>query len=231
MRALALRPADLREFDGQARVKDLRISEALGFERPRKIRELIQRNLHRLERHGLICSTVGQIKSDAANPRGAGRRPTEYWLNEHQAYRLCMWSDAPNADAVQEKMVEVFVAWRHGKLQPSAGGDRMAALLSLQATRLEALGRAADMCGVREHEHLATGLAHLPMSGVRRYPKFWSDVEIRERALTYHRQMTLREALERMQAEIGRSPSASALHRFWIKLDRQVGRQINGEAA
>lgn len=51
-------------------------------------------------------------------------------------------------------------------------------------------------------------------------PAFWSDLEVRGRAIKWHRQMTVREALERMQCEIGRAPSKSALARFWQRLDK-----------
>jgi len=53
-------------------------------------------------------------------------------------------------------------------------------------------------------------------------PAFWSDLEIRGRAIKWHRQMTVREALERMQGEIGRAPSKSALARFWQRLDSDI---------
>ena len=68
MGALALCSADLREFDGEPCVHDLRLSEALGFERPRKIRELIRRNESELTRYGLIRPTVGRIKPSGTNP-------------------------------------------------------------------------------------------------------------------------------------------------------------------
>ena len=114
MGAVALRTADLREFDGEPRLLDLRLAEVLGFEQQRDIRKLIKRNIARLERHGAIFSTMARFPGQRRGPAA-----TQYHLNEKQAYRLCMWSEAPNADAVQEQMVEVFFAYRHGRLVES----------------------------------------------------------------------------------------------------------------
>jgi hypothetical protein len=227
MGALALRPADLREFGGQPRVQDLRLAEVLGFERPRDIRKLIQRHFSRLEAHGEICATVAQIKPDQANPRGAGRRATEYHLNERQAYRICMWSDAPNADAVQEQMVEVFFAWRHGKLAPiEVARDPLSDVVA----RLELLERAAALHPVRDDARFAMALAHMPVKKSHHYPAFWSDLPLREMAIRTHRQMTGKQAIALMQSELGRAPSKSSLARFWLWLDGQTGRAVGRKA-
>ncbi len=46
---------DLLVLDEGPRIFDLKLAEALGFERPRKIRDLIERNLEELSRYGAIC--------------------------------------------------------------------------------------------------------------------------------------------------------------------------------
>lgn len=83
---------------------------------------------------------------------------------------------------------------------------------------------------VRAQEGFALALAHLPLKKRHRYPAFWSDLEVRNRAVAWHRQMSVREAIERLQEEVGRAPSKSAMHRFWLWLDEQAGRGI-GRAA
>ena len=107
----ALSQEDLLDFEGEIRIQDLRLGQALGFANPIDIRKLIRRNRSSLERHGEVFATVAKTPG-----RSGGRPVTIFYLNERQAYRLCMVSDAPNAELVQDQMVEVFVAWRHGKL-------------------------------------------------------------------------------------------------------------------
>ena len=103
-------PEDLQTLDAEPRVHDLRLAEALGFERPRTIRQLIERNLAELETHGEVCCTAQQTSSK-------GGRPTqEYWLNEAQALLICMFSRTQNAAEVRRALVEVFMAWRHSQL-------------------------------------------------------------------------------------------------------------------
>lgn len=66
--------------------------------------------------------------------------------------------------------------------------------------------------------------APLPVNAsmkMRRYPNFWSDIEVREMAILLHRQTQIdeaREAISRAYGE-GRTPSRSSLHRFWANLD------------
>ena len=62
----------------EPRIQDLRLTEALSFECPRKIREIIDRYLNQLRHLGkVVCPTVGQ------NTRG--RLGREYWPNEKNA--------------------------------------------------------------------------------------------------------------------------------------------------
>jgi hypothetical protein len=102
---------DLCQVGDEARVLDVRLAEALEFERPRVIRELIKRNLAELERYArLPCHT-------ATSHDGPGARPVEeYWLNEAQAILICMRSDAPRAAEVRAEIIAVFQAWRRGEL-------------------------------------------------------------------------------------------------------------------
>lgn len=114
----ALSIADIHSFNDEPRVLDLRLAEALGFERARDVRKLIERNMEELESHGLICAMVAQIKPDENNPRGAGKPGTEYHLNETQALLVCMFSRTVKAAEVRRLLIEVFMAWRKGELAP-----------------------------------------------------------------------------------------------------------------
>jgi hypothetical protein len=88
--------------DGVGRWPDLQIAEWLGFERPRKIRSLVKRNMALLERHG-VCSTVVQTSGSQ------GGRPSHgYLLNFEQAMKICTLSRTPKADDVCTVMIRVF---------------------------------------------------------------------------------------------------------------------------
>ncbi|MBG0811224.1 hypothetical protein IY145_17860 [Methylosinus sp. H3A] len=49
---VAIADIAMMEMEGEARARDLDIAERLGFERPRDIRKLIERNIAELQRYG-----------------------------------------------------------------------------------------------------------------------------------------------------------------------------------
>lgn len=99
----------LAEIDGEPRVRDLDLAERLGFERPRKIRELIERNRAEIEAMG-VCPAVGQTHG----PKG-GRPAKEFYLNEEQALLVAVLSNAPQAPTVRTMLIRTFVAYRRGQ--------------------------------------------------------------------------------------------------------------------
>ncbi|MEW6626383.1 MAG: hypothetical protein AB1431_06300 [Pseudomonadota bacterium] len=236
MGALALCAADVRDIDGEPRVLDLRLGEALGMERPRDIRQLIARNVSKLEHYGqLICGAAPQIKMGGRNSRGAGRRATEYLLTERQAYQLCMWSKAPNAGVVQQQMVEVFYAWRHGRLVTPSHDPAHEEIDALRQ-KLDDMRAIVDM-------HTAWNSPTFPLALVRsprvfrfthadgrvrrqRYSKWQHDEAVMEAVVALHRRMTLSAAVAVLEDRFGkeRAPSRSSLGRFWKEaLDPMVG--------
>lgn len=98
----------LREMDGEPRVRDVDLAEKLGFDRPRKIRELIERNMAEVEMFGSSAPRRGAYR---------GKAFTEYFLNEEQALLVSVLSNAPNAAAVRAMLIRVFVAYRRGQLK------------------------------------------------------------------------------------------------------------------
>lgn len=105
----------IMEMEGEARARDLDIAERLGFDRPRDIRKLIERNIAELQRYG-VCATVAQTYGQGTK----GGRPTEeFWLNEPQALLIAIRSDAEQAPAVREMLIRVFMAWRQGQSAPA----------------------------------------------------------------------------------------------------------------
>lgn len=105
---------ELKAFNDGPRALDLDIAKRLGFERPRNIRKLIERNMGELLRFG-TCSTVERVIKGA---RGS-TKVKEYWLNEEQALSISAASDAPRAPEVRHMLIKVFVAWRRGDLPPA----------------------------------------------------------------------------------------------------------------
>ena len=106
----------IRDFDGEPRMRDLDIAEALEFEHPRRIRSLIQRHLETL------CE-FAEIVAQRVTANHGGSPHDEYWLNEEQALFLCTRSEAKGAVALTKQMVMIFAAWRRGQLPPAPPED------------------------------------------------------------------------------------------------------------
>lgn len=147
------------DFDDEPRIRDWMIGERLGYERPRKIRELIERHLEELTRYG-VCPTVGRNRPMAGRNRPtvgrnrpmAGRASSsqEYWLNEGQALCIATISNAPRSPDVRQALILVFMSWRRGHLPESPAQksleideDRLPLYLSLVREMRLAHGKAA----------------------------------------------------------------------------------------
>ena len=97
-------------LEDEPRVLDLDLARWLGFTAARQIRELIARNIEELTMHGgLSCR--------ATNPGKQGGRPGKaYYLNEGQALVICALSRTSKAAQVRKALIDVFMAYRAGKL-------------------------------------------------------------------------------------------------------------------
>ena len=69
-----------------------------GFDRPRDIRKLIERNLPEIEAFG-VAPRRGALQT--RGNRGGTQEVEEYWLNEEKALLVAVLSKAPNAPAVR----------------------------------------------------------------------------------------------------------------------------------
>lgn len=128
LRGKAARPADFDpaklavvEWEGEARVVDTVLGAALGYERPRKLHELIARKLR-------LFGQVGSLPQRGANlytPQG-GRPGREYLLNREQVNLAILLCGLPNVDAAKAHIAKVFTAWEEGgapkSARPSHGG-------------------------------------------------------------------------------------------------------------
>jgi hypothetical protein len=70
------------EVEGEPRARDVDIAERLGFERPRDVRKLIERNAAEIEAFGPMRHRGAMVDIGS----GAQREVTEYWLNEEKRY-------------------------------------------------------------------------------------------------------------------------------------------------
>jgi hypothetical protein len=95
------------ERDGEPRTPDLELGKRLGFQRPRAVRQVIERNRAEIEALGPLATACGKSR---------GQKFTEYFLTEEQALLTATLSDAPKAPAVRALVIRTFVAWRRGHL-------------------------------------------------------------------------------------------------------------------
>lgn len=221
----ALTLSDLSLMANEPRVRDVRLGEVLGFQRPRALRQLIQSNETELLLHGSLPRVVAMI----AAGKGARRAVEEFHLNEAQALLVCMFARTEKAAAIRKQVIEVFLAWRRGELaQASAAPDPTVTILRRLEERLTVMEKAGHKLGELFAEPFETALSLTHVVELwfdqsrQRRPKFWGDVEVRGFLLAMHRQATVDQVRERCIQAFGeeRTPARSAIHRFWQRLDR-----------
>ena len=102
---------------------------------------------------------------------------------------------------------------------------RMEALLSDLRTVIEdciATGASFESGRRRLLSTLGAAGTSLPIDRHGRRPKFFSDIDVRTRLIELHREVSVATAIALLTDEFGadRTPSRSAISRFWIYLDR-----------
>ena len=103
----------LREIEGEPRILDTDLGTKLGFDRPRDVRKIIERNIEKLNKISR-CATV------ARRPENGGREFTEYYLDQKQAIFICMKSETDTAVDVQLDIVRVYDDYLRGQQEPIA---------------------------------------------------------------------------------------------------------------
>ena len=121
----------------ELRVKDSDLGEMLGYAAATRVRDLIKRNLSRLEEMG------GLPKYFEADPTG-GRPSETTYLNRDQALYITLKSETEKAFEVQMEIIRCYSQYLDGKLQMSSTSE-----IDLISSHLEALQD-------REREVLAT---------------------------------------------------------------------------
>ena len=239
MNALTIR--DLLVVEGEPRVADTVLGRRLGFDRPRAVRQVIQRNIGEVRRFGEVSPQV--VAKPLPGSKG-GRPQTCYLLNEGQALLVCMFANTPLAADVREQLIRVFMAWRAGELQAALqpGSARRLTpayapadpdppefhdpILPLAARRDE-LARFQGFEKTRADAAMIAQIPHLLAPNGRtkiRWPAWFYDKDLLAAVVRTHRQGPLDWVLELLEADFGqRTPSRSSLHRFWMRLDGLFG--------
>lgn len=97
-------------IDGEPRIRDLDLAAWLGLGQVLNIRQVISANRNELETHGGF-----HVANE--NPGKQGGSPGKaYYLNEGQALVICALSRTDKAAQVRKALIDVFMAYRKGKL-------------------------------------------------------------------------------------------------------------------
>ncbi|MFC5359521.1 Rha family transcriptional regulator [Azospirillum himalayense] len=93
--------------EGETRIRDIDLGERLGFVRPNKIRELIERWMEALLKMGR-CPTVGY------RPAQGGKETNAYYLNRKQAIFITAKAETAEATEITIEIIEKFDAYERG---------------------------------------------------------------------------------------------------------------------
>lgn len=132
--------------NGEPRVLDLHVAEALEYAQPRDVRKIITRRMEELQRYGEVCATVAQT-----SPAG-GRPGNEFHLNEGQALLVCALSETAKAADAREILIKTFMDWRSGNLNKPMLQDAQGNRLDITSEAVPVL--TAKLAMVREARHL-----------------------------------------------------------------------------
>lgn len=98
------------EINGEPTVRDTDLAEKLGYSRPRDIRKIIERMIDNGSFVGATpCRTPEVI---------AGNLTEVFYLTQKQALKVISKSETKIADAIMDEVIDVFLAYRKGQLQP-----------------------------------------------------------------------------------------------------------------
>lgn len=233
MGALALTTADLRPFQGEPRVNFNRVGGLLGYTTEKGMRRLIARHRPELETYGEV---LRQTDPKPQNQPFGGRPNITIYLNESQAVLVCMFARTPQGAEIRRQIINVFLAYRHGKLsatmpaKPPVKKNR-AEPWELMEARVRQIEKMMGLQRKVDSPAYTRALAYAPTilfldkaDGSRKRqtrPRWWYDLEVRSAAIEHHRQMPIDVAVTVIRNYFGkeRTPSRSSLARFWLQLD------------
>jgi hypothetical protein len=117
----------------EPRVRDTDLAERLGYDRPRKFRELVSKMVESNELPGILVRPGYGRGRNQHGETSAVIVTNEFWLTEREALLVCARSEAPRAHEVRAMLVDVFIAYRRGQLAPVIPSELGAAIAALSA--------------------------------------------------------------------------------------------------
>ena len=105
--------------DKEPRIRDLELAKRLGYANPYNIRKLI-RQLADAGKLPSVCQFSHSENRSDGRPSKPGH---EFWLDERSAIKVIAKSETDAADQILDEVIDVFMAYRHGKLMPRLLAD------------------------------------------------------------------------------------------------------------
>jgi hypothetical protein len=102
---------ELHVHDGEPMVKDLDLAVRLEYKEPRAIKKLIKRLI---DSGAIKASEVRDTVSRAKN----NQMVVTFYLSEKAALKVITKSETEKADQITDEMIDVFISYRNGTLQP-----------------------------------------------------------------------------------------------------------------
>jgi len=122
--------------DEEAKIRDIDLAKKLQYSRPRDIRRVILRLIAEGRLAG-VCSRAVTARQST----GRGERAftvTEYWLTEEQALKVIATSDTPEAKAILDQVIQVFVYVRKNGITSLSSADPAIVALQAKTAHLQA---------------------------------------------------------------------------------------------
>ena len=102
----------IHEIGGEPYVKDVDLGTWLGMAQPINIRQTIANNINELSEH----ESIHLVREMIVVGKGAKREVDVNYLTEDQVFQLTLWSRTPKGKEFRRLLIELFKAWRDGKL-------------------------------------------------------------------------------------------------------------------
>ena len=98
----------ITEIEQEPRIQDIVLGRALGLQRSRAIRQVIDQNMAELLTYGRAPLVMADVKIGCAT-----RKTESYYLNEPQALLICMFSRTDKAAEVRKEVIQAYMALKH----------------------------------------------------------------------------------------------------------------------
>ena len=107
----------LYEIEGEPYVKDVELGAWLGMTQPSNIRQTVASNIKELQSE----QPIHVVREMVALGSGAKREIDVNYLTEDQVLLLTIYSRTPKGREFRRLLIDVFIAWRDGKIVAKAG--------------------------------------------------------------------------------------------------------------